>query len=105
VTARARLPNRRAAIAFDFEHDGARFHAHVGFYPNGEIGEIFLNAGKPDSALDAIASDSGLISLLMRRGATVAELRHSLSRGGGGKGAGSAIAAALDAIDAHGGLV
>jgi hypothetical protein len=30
TAARERLPNRRAAIAFDFTHNGSRFHVHAG---------------------------------------------------------------------------
>jgi hypothetical protein len=79
--ARKRLPNRRGAIAFELEHGGHRFRAHVGCFANGSPGELFLDAAKQNSGLDALAADAAiLISLLLQHGATPAEIGHALRR-------------------------
>jgi hypothetical protein len=76
---RHRLPHRRPAIAFDFRHGELSYRAHVGFFEDGRVGELFLNASKQNSALDAFAADAAiLISLLLQRGSTVAEIGHAL---------------------------
>jgi hypothetical protein len=76
---RRRLPQRRAAVAFAFNHGG--FRANVGLYPEGGIAELFLNSSKPDSTLDGFAADAAiLISLLLQHGATPAEIGHALRR-------------------------
>jgi hypothetical protein len=100
MNSRQRLPNRRAAIAFDFEHGGQNFRAHLGFYPGGAPAELFLDSTKPDSAIDAFGADSAiLISLLLQHGASVAEIGHALRRTPNGRPA-SMIAAAIDAVAA-----
>jgi hypothetical protein len=43
MSERERLSNRRVHAIFDFEAMGLRFTAGVGRYPDGRIGEIFLN--------------------------------------------------------------
>ena len=78
---RARLQDRRPALALDFEHGGQRFRAHIGTYPDGRVAEIFLDAAKGNSAIDDLASDSAiLISLLLQHGATLSEIAHALRR-------------------------
>jgi hypothetical protein len=100
MTARARLPNRRAALAFAFEHAGQRYRAHVGHFPDGSVAELFLDAAKQNSALDAFASDSAiLISLLLQRGSSLAEIGHALRRSRDGAPA-SLIGAAVDELRA-----
>lgn len=79
MSERQRLPDRRGAVAFDFEHDAQRYRAHVGFFGDGSPAELFLNAAKQNSPLDAFAADAAiLISLLLQRGAAVAEIGHAL---------------------------
>ena len=103
MTQRLRLPNRRAAIAFELEHQGQRFRCHVGFN-EGEIGEIFLDAAKQNSAIDAFGADAAiLISLLLQHGAGLAEIGHALRRGPNGAPA-SLIGAVVDALGTTGGV-
>jgi hypothetical protein len=79
--ARRRLPHRRGAVALDIEHAGHRYRMHVGYFPDGAVGEIFLDAIKQNSMLDAFAADAAiLISLLLQHGVTPAK-KH----GGGGQ--------------------
>jgi hypothetical protein len=52
----------------------------AGFY-SGAVGEFFLDAAKPDSSIDAFASDAAiLISSLLQRGAPLDEIGHALRR-------------------------
>lgn len=76
---RTRLPDRRPALAFDFQHANLLYRGHAGFFDDGNLGELFLNASKQNSALDAFAADAAiLISLLLQRGSTVPEIAHAL---------------------------
>jgi hypothetical protein len=43
---RERLPNRRASEIFSFELEGLRFTASVSRFPDGRIGELFVNNHK-----------------------------------------------------------
>ena len=56
MTARRRLPPRRGAVALDIEHAGHRYRMHVGYFPDGGVGEVFLDATKQNSTLDAFAA-------------------------------------------------
>jgi hypothetical protein len=96
--ARDRLPNRRAAISTSFERDGARFEMTAGYYLDGRIGEIFLNADRANSLLDFLMSDAAILaSIALQYGASLDELRHALKRDVHGE-AQSPICAALDLI-------
>jgi hypothetical protein len=81
MSERVLLPNRRGAVAVNFTHRDQRFRAHIGHFAGGGVAEIFLDATRPDSALDAFAADAAiLISLLLQHGATPAEIGHALRR-------------------------
>jgi hypothetical protein len=98
--ARKRLPNRRGAIAFELKHAGHRFRAHVGCFSNGSPGELFLDAAKQNSGLDALAADAAiLISLLLQHGSTATAIGHALRRSPNGMAA-SLIGAAVDRLSA-----
>jgi hypothetical protein len=98
MNARHRLPTRRGAVALELEHVGHRYRMHVGYFPDGGIGELFLDAAKQNSALDALAADAAiLISLLLQHGATPAEIGHALRRSRDGSPA-SLIGAAVDRL-------
>jgi hypothetical protein len=100
---RTRLPHRRAAVAFEVEHAGFRYRMHVGYFPDGAIGELFLDAAKQNSGLDALAADAAiLISLLLQHGASPAEIGHALRRSPNGAAA-SLVGAALDRLAAEAG--
>ncbi len=96
IDARKRLPNRRAAITTTFNRDGARFEMTAGFYPDGRVGEVFLNADRANSLLDFLMSDAAILaSLALQYGAPLDDIRHSLKRDIRGEAA-SPIGAALD---------
>jgi len=97
--ARERLPNRRPAITTTYERDGGRFEMTAGFYPDGRVGEVFLNADRANSLLDFLMSDAAILaSLALQYGAPLDEIRHALKRDVRGEAA-SPIGAALDRIE------
>jgi hypothetical protein len=97
---RCRLPNRRGAIALQFSHANQWYRAHVGFFASGAPAELFLDAAKPDSTIDGFAADAAiLISLLLQRGSSIAEIGHALRRTPNGTAA-SLIGATIDELAA-----
>jgi hypothetical protein len=97
-SARNRLPNRRPADTIAFERDGSRYCLTVGYFPDGSVGEVFLNADRADSLLDVLASDAAILtSLALQHGCSLLEITHALKRDGRGTAA-SPIGAALDRI-------
>lgn len=95
---RMRLPNRRPAETIAFERDGSQFRMTVGHFPDGRVGEIFLNADRGDSLLDVLASDAAILaSLALQHGCSLQEITHALKRDVRGTAA-SPIGAALDKI-------
>jgi hypothetical protein len=77
---RAPLPNRRHADIRTFEHDGRRYRVTYGCFPNGNLAEIFLDIGKPDSTLQGHADDAGvLVSLLLQHGVAPNVIRRSIA--------------------------
>jgi len=96
--ARQLMPNKRRAVTTTFERDGARFEMTAGFYPDGRVGEVFLNADRANSLLDFLMSDAAILaSLALQYGAPLDEIRHALKRDVRGTAA-SPIGAALDRI-------
>jgi hypothetical protein len=95
---RRRLSQRRNAIAVELEHAGHRFRMQVGHFPDGTLGEIFLDAIKQNSTLDAFAADAAiLISLLLQHGVLPEAIGHALRRTPNGAPA-SLIGAVVDLI-------
>ena len=98
MSARNRLRNRRPAMTLAFERDGSKYQMTVGYFPDGSIGEVFLNADRADSLLDVLTSDAAILtSLALQYGAPLDEIRHALKRDVRGQAA-SPIGAALDKI-------
>jgi hypothetical protein len=98
INARERLPNRRPAITTTFQRDGACFEMTAGYYPDGRIGEIFLNSDRANSLLDFLMSDAAILaSLALQYGAPLDEIRHALKRDVRGDAA-SPIGCALDLV-------
>jgi hypothetical protein len=98
MTARQRLPNRRACESLEFRHAGLDFTLAAGFYADGRIAEIFLSSHKPGSPIEAIARDSAIMaSLALQFGVPLETIRAALTKDHDGQPA-TAIGAALDAI-------
>ncbi len=56
MSERERLPDRRAAELFDFEHGGRRWTATIGRFADGRVAEIFVDAAK-ESPLVELAQE------------------------------------------------
>ncbi len=81
-TPRRRLPNRRPSHTETLEIGGQAFTATVGFDPEtGQPREIFLNAGKEGSLLNALLTDAAVVvSIALQHGIPAAALAKSVGR-------------------------
>jgi hypothetical protein len=92
------LPNRRASETLSFDHAGTDITVTAGQYPEGAIGEIFINAGHANSAIDAIVSDAAIaVSFALQHGADLNAIKAAMKRNSAGEPS-SPIGAALDRI-------
>jgi hypothetical protein len=95
---RLRLPNRRLAETFDIEVAGLRYTCSVGRFPDGRIGEVFLQNHKPGSQSDSNARDAAVAaSLALQHGCPLDVLRRALLRDSQGH-ASTPLGAALDQL-------
>jgi hypothetical protein len=98
MTARQRLPNRRACESFEFRHAGLDFTLCQGLYPDGRIAEIFLSSHKPGSPIEAIARDAAVtVSIALQFGVPIETIRAALTCDHDGRPA-TLLGAALDAF-------
>ena len=98
MSARQRLPNRRASESFSFELSNLRFTATVSRFADGRIGELFLNNHKAGNQVDTNARDAAiLLSFALQHGADIDEIRKALCRNSAGRALGP-IARALDIL-------
>ncbi len=81
------LPNRRDSVSATIEFAGEKYDFTTGFYPDGTVGETFINrvkdrtAAKLGEQLDGICRDSAvLISLALQHGVTIDTMRHAVTR-------------------------
>lgn len=90
-TERERLPNRRAAVTFDFEHVSpsglrATMTATVGLYPDGRIGEVFLVTAKSGTDLQIANRDAAVaLSLAFQHGCPIEAVAPAFLRDPGGR--------------------
>jgi ribonucleoside-diphosphate reductase alpha chain len=81
MTARERLPDRRASISFSFEQNGLVFTATYSRFPGGGVGEIFLRNCRVGSSADVVASDAAVAaSLALQHGCPLETLQQALGR-------------------------
>jgi hypothetical protein len=98
MSPRQRLPNRRPAENFNFEVSGLRYTCTVGRFPDGKIGELFLNNHNSNSSADTAARDSAIVfSIALQHGADPETVRRALCRDSQGRASGP-LGAALDVI-------
>ena len=77
---RQRLAHRRASETFNFERYSHHYTATFSRFPDGRVAEVFLDTGKPNTAIQTHASDSAvLVSLLLQHGVSLDAIRHSIS--------------------------
>jgi ribonucleoside-diphosphate reductase alpha chain len=103
LSARQRLLDRRPHELRHFEFAGIKYTAGVGRFPDGSLGEIFLNTtGRVGTDLEAHARDAAItVSLALQHGCPSDALRKALTRTGNG-GPGSALSYILDQLAAEG---
>lgn len=78
---REALPAKRHGESFEVEHLGHRLRVQVNEYPDGRLGEVFINTNKPNSAIDSLVGDVAiLLSLLLQHGVTPKAIGHALRR-------------------------
>jgi hypothetical protein len=77
---RRRLPNRRRNETYDLvvSGGGTKVVATIGFDETGKPAEVFLNAGKVGSAINALLGDAAVVISV----ALQARLEHAADRGG-----------------------
>lgn len=100
---RATLPTKRLGESFEIQFAEHRLRVQISEFPDGRLGEIFMNASKPNSAVDNTCSDIAiLMSLLIQHGLKPAAIGHALRRNPDGSPASFAgvIADVLAAVDA-----
>jgi hypothetical protein len=98
MTARMRLPDRRLAESFNLTVGGLKYVCTIGRFPDGRIGEIFLNNHKSNSQADTNARDSAIVgSIALQFGADIEIIRKALCRDSHGRASGP-LGAALDTI-------
>ena len=98
MTARERLPDRRASVFFDFESMGMHFVASVSRYADGHVGELFIDNHKAGSAIGTLVRDSAIIlSFALQHGADIDAIRKALCRDSQGHPLGP-LGVALDII-------
>jgi hypothetical protein len=94
------LPQRRAAETFTVEWGGmaGKFAVTLGYYENGELGEIFINGGKSGEQVEAIARDAAVIlSMALQFGARLETIAAAVTRDSQGAPS-SIIGAVLDEL-------
>src|ERR1700728_104386 len=95
---RRRLSDRRGSITFTLEVGGPRFTATASRFPDGSLGEIFLQNHKADSTAGIMASDAAIAaSLALQFGCPVETLRKALCRDARGSPTGP-LGVALDLL-------
>jgi ribonucleoside-diphosphate reductase alpha chain len=98
VSNRQRLPNRRGSITFDVEALGLTFTVTASKFASGELGEIFIQNHKTNSAAGILASDSAIAaSLALQFGCPAEVLARALSRDSRGNATGP-LGIALDLL-------
>jgi hypothetical protein len=87
TVARELLPNRRDSCNFTTSFAGEKYDVTVGFYPDGRIGETFVNRIRDKSAarlgeqLDGICRDSAiLLSFALQYGAPLSAITKAVTR-------------------------
>jgi hypothetical protein len=87
---RQRLPDRREHTVLNFTTaDGFHYTAGLGYFPDGRLAEVFLNADKVGTPLQSTAQDSAVIaSIALQAGVPAETIRHALTRNGNGQASG-----------------
>lgn len=78
---RERLPNRRGAEGLEFECQGMRYTATLGYYHDGRLAEIFLRCGKSGTDANIAMMEAAIaVSFALQHGCTVETMRAAFPR-------------------------
>jgi hypothetical protein len=99
MTLRECLPNRREHVLVNFTTaDGFRYTAGLGYFADGRLAEIFLNAEKIGTSIETTAHDSAVVaSLALQHGVPTEMIRRAVTRKGNGEASGP-LGALLDLL-------
>jgi hypothetical protein len=98
MSTRRILPQRRSAETFQLRFWNQPVSVTVGYYEDGAPGEIFVDAGKTGQDVQSTARDAAVVlSLALQHGATVATIKHAVTRSGNGE-ASSILGAIIDQL-------
>jgi hypothetical protein len=93
------MPTRRASGTLTIEHHGSLFTVTAGYYPDGQLGELFINSKRASSTIDAIVSDAAIaVSFALQFGADLAAIKAAMKRNAAGEPS-SPVGLALDRIE------
>jgi hypothetical protein len=102
MTTRNRLPNRRSAETSELAFGQLRYTYTAGRFPDGSVGEIFLQSHKPGSQSDANARDAAVAaSLALQYGCPLPVLQRALLRDAQGRPS-TPLGVAIDRLLDHG---
>src|SRR5262245_14663293 len=102
MSARMRLPARRAAETLTLEFAGLRYTVTIGHFPDGRLGEVFIANHKAGNASNTAVRDAGiLLSLLLQHSCAAEVIADAVSRDGDGTPSG-VTGAVLDLITRRG---
>src|SRR4029077_4711544 len=83
---RRKLPARRASRSLNFSAGNHSYVANVGYYKTGEIGEVFLYAGKAGSDVSLIMLEASIaLSMAFQFGARASDMRGAMPHDGRGE--------------------
>ena len=92
------LSQRRACETFDLRFWSQNFTITVGRYPDGMIGEVFIDGGKSGQDVQSTARDAAVVlSLALQHGTPIETIRHAVTRSGSGQAA-SILGATVDRL-------
>jgi hypothetical protein len=98
LTARDRLPNRRASETFGLECAGLTYTCTISRFADGRVAEVFLSNHKNGSHADTAARDAAIAcSIALQYGADVETIRKALCRDARGNASGP-LGTALDIV-------
>jgi hypothetical protein len=80
------LPQRRRALTFDLVFENQIITISAGYFSNGDLGEIFIGAGKAGTDLSTLARDIAItLSLALQHGVAIGVIQHAVLRDARGK--------------------
>jgi ribonucleoside-diphosphate reductase alpha chain len=95
---REHLPNRRASVTFDFEHEPLTYTCSFSCFGDGRPAENFSAEPQGGSHADVVAREAAIAaSIALQYGCPIQTLQHAALRNPNGKAAGP-LGCALDLI-------